>query len=123
MEIFISTYDIGELAGDGEWTCCTEPADAQASVAKLIEGYTLEEEAIIWTRTREQGGILLRGVKGSWVTTNPSGEKYHLVPPGVRVRMEVAVPLVSVYSGPFFWDIGGGNTYTHSIEGVITIEE
>jgi len=120
VEIFISTYDIGELAGDGEWTCCTEPADAQASVAKLIEGYTLEEEAIIWTRKK---GILLRGVKGSWVTTNPSGEKYHLVPPGVRVRMEVAVPLVSVYSGPFFWDIGGGNTYTHSIEGVITIEE
>ena len=120
MEIFISTYDIGELAGDGEWTCCTEPTDAQASVAKLIEGYTLEEEAIIWTREQ---GILLRGVKESWVTTNLSGEKYYLVPPGVRVSMEVTVPLVSEYRGPFFWDIGGGNTYAHSIEGVITIEE
>ena len=120
-EIYVSVTDLGKLAESDEWECWTSPKQAIADVETLSRGVCLEEEVVIWAAPK---GILLQGVSDRFMKKNDRGEEYYLIPPGTKVKLvEVTTPLQSRSTGPYFWDIGGGDTYAHSLSGVIRIEE
>jgi hypothetical protein len=118
----IDKSKIGAFAGSDEWWSWTTPEDTQEHVSELLNGVVVEEEIVVWEDATGTVELICDRVE-KFATLNNSGEKFYLIPPGTKARIEVIEPLTSEDNGLHSWDEPeSGETYCHTITAKIILE-